>query len=522
MDTYTLRNRLNSISGSICGPFSPLRGRRGAGIVAAVLFLLTACSAQEEVVFQNRDADIIAFSIRTPTRAANSFGTYCIPDQFRVMAFNGTTNYFQACDNALGVSSSSGIDSMTLSDAGLWTGAVRYWPSNMPDDWNGLTFVAFVDDENLDGSSSFGYSTAAGGGVEARFGNYEVNPDVSKQGDLMYAVTKDAQNGSAANGMVGLTFRHALCQVGFAAENRNPKYEKVKITGISVNGVYGKGSFTLPDASTSVYVPDAAGAAGGWMGNWTVDETSNPTSYAIDNLDITLSAPVYDEDALGYRGDVVDCTGLAGQMNLIPQTLIAADEELTAGSYFLVRFQTMEKDAANFGDEKFLVVPVSSEWVQGQRYLYNLIFDDTTVSYDEVGSFSAVVSGGKFVVGADNKVEVYMNSGWDSAMDVWSCQFRLNLPEGVAVKAQEQNGVKRAVFTLGDQWAGLSNGAAGNPETGIFVVYSPDQSACAKVSGRSLVMTVDVSVSDNYSSGEPTVTDYMYGDSPTGSTGSLH
>lgn len=196
MATYTLRNRLNSISGGIHGQFFSFWGRSGSGSVAAAILLLTACSAQEDVVFQNSDADIIAFSIQTPTRAANSFGAYSIPDQFRVMAFNGTTNYFQACDNASGVSSSTGIDLMTLSDAGLWTGTVRYWPSNMPDDWTGLTFVAFVDEDNPDGSSTFGYSTTDDGCLEASFLNYEVNPDISRQGDLMYAVAKDAKGSS--------------------------------------------------------------------------------------------------------------------------------------------------------------------------------------------------------------------------------------------------------------------------------------------------------------------------------------
>lgn len=110
----------------------------------------------------------------------------------------------------------------------------KVWPLNTP-----LRFYAVHP--YLESTSVFG------GDADGLTVDFEVNKDVEKQQDLMYAST-DVMS-FQESGLAPLQFRHALTAIHFSLGS-NPSFGK-HITSISVKNVYTKGTYTLPKESTA-------------------------------------------------------------------------------------------------------------------------------------------------------------------------------------------------------------------------------------------------------------------------------
>lgn len=307
-----------------------------AGILAIAM---TSCSTDETVMKPETQVGQIIFHVATPnvTRAANTFSNAVKPKRFKVYAFDQGEIYF-------------GPDLMSSSDNGVsWTSEEpRYWPKNKAEGWTGLDFYAFVDDTDIDYSGETAGDPATGtfDNSEKKFKDFEVESDVAKQRDLMYAVSKKVKPGSN-NGSVKLEFNHALSQICFTAKNVDPNHTMV-INKITVGGVYSKGTFDIE------------------TGKWTISEESTTTSYTITK-EVTLealSSENENQEPTNISKPVGE--GLSLAMNLIPQKQnMASDSESLDGAYFIVNM-TIDDETSDY------FIPVDIDWKSGKRYIYNL------------------------------------------------------------------------------------------------------------------------------------------------------
>lgn len=341
---------------------------------ALIGIAMTACTANEEVRVSSDGRDVIGFSVETPnlTRAAHSFCNNVTPDCFRVQAYDGATAYFDQVD----IVSKSGDKWQSNND--------RYWPD---DENKELTFYAYVDDIDMNYSGTMGnlsggtFSTNAIATDGApKFVNYEVNSVINQQRDLMYAVGIGKK---ADNAPVQLNFRHALSQICFTAENMDPSTKEIFICNIEVGGLKGKGTYTFPSKATETGPDDHANPAvdkptDAKSGTWLLaDEVANPyvlSNFANNGLSyktaestdapVNLSKPTSAVHTGEYVFDYA--------MNLIPQNIEA---------YFKVTFKKKGTNETDYGAEQSVTIPVHVDWKEGMRYVYNLIWSRTGISY---------------------------------------------------------------------------------------------------------------------------------------------
>lgn len=340
--------------------------------LALIGIAMTACTANEEVRVSSDSGDVIGFSVETPnlTRAANSFCNNVTPDCFRVQAYDGAIAYFDQVD----IVSKSGDKWQSNND--------RYWPD---DENKELTFYAYVDDTDMNYSGTMGNVSGGTFSTDAiatdgapKFVNYEVNSVINQQRDLMYAVGIGKK---ADNAPVQLNFRHALSQICFTAENMDPSTSRIFITHIEVGGLKGKGTYTFPSATTEAGPdvhsnPAVDNPSDAKSGTWLLaEEVADPyvlSNFANNGVDynttestpLNLSKPTSTE----HKGDYV----FDYAMNLIPQKIEA---------YFKVSFKKTAKGESTEGDEQSITIPVSVDWKEGMRYVYNLIWSRTGISY---------------------------------------------------------------------------------------------------------------------------------------------
>lgn len=317
--------------------------------VFAIAF--TACTANEDIdqlsdtVVEN---NAITFQVKnSPARSASPRDMSTSVSDFKVSALDGASSYF----------GSTPMSVFSTDNGSSWTSSNKtYWPTGRPADWQGLTFVAYVDQNPTRNSFNLNEGSAT-------FTNYEVPADASKHTDLMYAVAKDVKKESS-NGNVSLQFRHALAQISFSAQNNSPVYENIEILSIELGGVKGKGSYSFPEASTSASA----------RGTWTLDENVADRSFKLEGLGVNLGA--CDSSLKGEKVAISSTTRSEKEnvMMLIPQTV----EE---GAYIKVKTRMT---LAGFPDNSYTseeIIPISANWKEGQQYNYNIAWNATPINF---------------------------------------------------------------------------------------------------------------------------------------------
>lgn len=359
--------------------------------LALIAFSLTACSADEEINEIATEPDnAITFNVQTPnmTRAADSYSTNSRPNRFKVTAFQGSSNYY-----------GGEIDEMSSPDGGFsWNSThKRFWPSAKSSAHTSLTFYAFIEHNDMDACAidDVPHSFDMSGDVPM-FKNFKVNSDVTKQNDLMYSVAKDVNQNSSGKGNVELNFRHALSQICFTAQNNHPGLEDIEIISIEVGGIKGIGTYLFPKNTTSsLHTASAEG-----MGKWILDSNAASKSYILTNLSERLGAP----DASGH-GTVINVSNpnfnganspesidITRAMYLIPQKVKAcSSESANDGAYIKVTARMIQKNSNEQTQPSTVFIPVSIDWKEGQRYVYNLTWEGTPISYNvNVADFKEV------------------------------------------------------------------------------------------------------------------------------------
>lgn len=323
---------------------------------------ITGCISDEEVQEPKSLGNQIGFSVVSQNHTrANSYCNNLKPTKFWVTAYDGDTNYF-----------GNNVDVVNSTDGGnTWkSDTERYWPEGKGEDWEGLTFYAYVDADNT--------FTLPGDGVSVpQFKNFTVKNDVATQLDLLYAVATKQHKKSATNGQVNLNFRHALSQICFTGQNKSG-YDDIKINAIAVKNVIGKGTYTFPEDDTyegrNEHTTDKSDGTTGVNTRETGWELS---TIASDKADYEITGL---EKDLGSNGDVVNITkatthtkeSFKNVMNLIPQE---------SSVKFEIKIQLKASGTNTFDDETTVSMDVDVDWKEGQRYIYNLVWNGTQMTY---------------------------------------------------------------------------------------------------------------------------------------------
>lgn len=358
--------------------------------------VMTACTSNEDLAVPQKADNAIGFSVvsQNMTRAANTYSSNALPSIIKVTAYDGENNFFGTSDN---------IDVVTYKNEKWTSNKTRYWPKNKDENWTGLTFYAFVDDNDRAYSSNTAVDNGSGSfelnNGSPRFKDFVVNENVSKQKDLMYAVTTGVKNTESNKGVVPLHFRHALSQICFMAQNNDPN-KCIEIESIELHGISGKGTYTLP---TSMSTTDANIVPTEGSSRWEISNDGNDrTNYTIKRPNSFLVNLLEPEEKDGkYVGDIFNisipgkphCSDpgkyedlgyvlpteneiTANALNLLPQYVEAAETELGEGAFFIINAEVVyyENNTSRYAGET-IFLPVEIDWKEGQRYTYKFVWN---------------------------------------------------------------------------------------------------------------------------------------------------
>lgn len=329
------------------------------GAFALLAIGMTSCALDEDFRHlenetaneSNNNPTEIGFKVLNPQTRGTESVTKFLPTQFEITAFDGDMNYYNG-----------GTDFVTSSDKGdTWeSNRRRLWPKDKPEDWEGLTFYAYIDGN--DNALSRGPRSATGKfdvtSTVPTIRNFEVDGDVSKQRDLMYAVAKDV-NKKTNNGNVSLHFRHALSKISFTTQNCNPALDDIKIISIELGGVKGKATYYYPEASTEggMKVDFRNSNEGRWI--FASDATEN--SYIITDPDMC--------------------------MYLIPQSVDARMRESDSeGGFIKLTVMKTPKGSTTANTPETVYLPLSIEWQEGYSYVYTISWKPSALNFSVTAS----------------------------------------------------------------------------------------------------------------------------------------
>ena len=326
------------------------------GAMAAAALL--SCS-KEQVLETNQNGNEISFSIETDnqTKANEVYSQTNLMNEFTVRATynNGTINKWYYTD-------------AVTRNGKSWIGKdTRYWSYDGTHD-----FYACVN----------GDMTVEDTPAPPQIVDFEPSTDVSKQVDLLYAVTG---NMTRADMTVPLKFRHALSQIEFRAKNTNEKLHVI-IKGVTVGNTISMATFTFPDG----YFYDDPGT-------WSYGEPWSIGSYSVTvngekGIDIpNTSTPV--NLTISSNND------FAKSMLLIPTATIEdldwdgesfGTTPLEPGSalddvysYLAVNCEIYNIEGTKFDPDTDVklysgdaIISARFTWEQGKKYIYTFVFGD--------------------------------------------------------------------------------------------------------------------------------------------------
>ena len=394
-------------------------------LVGAMALLTLAACSNEEVLQKNEVNQEIGFTAVTGKALSRANDGYC--NKFLPKAVNVTASY---------ASNGSEFTQYFLNDAFILTGtntlissgSVRYWPA-LDVDGTKTQKLKFFATTAKDGNDASVMSPVWDGGYTSmKLEDYTVVNDVSKQHDLLYAVT--TVNSKPTDGLQTINFRHALSQIEFQAKNSNSNIH-VEICGVSVVNVNSKGTFKFSaDTDDNYEIHDSQESerteptnVGSWPASSikeTYAVTFNPTVIGTGATSLTVA----NDGEKEYSTNT---------MYLIPQTIIPWNktgyakptEDPAKGTYFLVKAKIWNiadehgvfnsstdvmlwgsgssMDASNAKD---IAVPANSiTWAPGKRYVYTFEFTASGNGGTDPGTGHEVLTPIKLSVTVDDFVD---------------------------------------------------------------------------------------------------------------------
>ncbi len=268
--------------------------------------------------------------------------------KFKITAYEDGFNYYNGM-----------TDEVSTSDNGnSWTSDCnRYWPSNRPSNWKGLTFYAYAEGSSKNRTSD---ANRAVRNLDCTYNipiikNFKVNENVKDQRNLMYAVATENLNRE-----VNLNFKSALSKVNFTVSNENPNISNIEILSIELGGVKGEGNFQFPDyaalaGKSVVFESDR-------QGKWIIPEGIQDQSYSLNDINLNI----------GTAG-TSNSGAIQGEMFLIPQKVEEIkDGSSSVGGYIKVTVKMTSKGSSTPKAAKELTFPVSIDWQEGKTYTYDI------------------------------------------------------------------------------------------------------------------------------------------------------
>lgn len=295
-------------------------------LLTVAVLAITSCSKDESTGINRGNA--IDFRVAMGTRAAET--TTANINKFFVTAIDANNSNFFSDQE------------FTKSGSFFTSTPAYYWPA----DGSSLSFFAYSPSATDLGTT---ISIASTGKTMA---NFSPAAAIANQKDFITA----SATGSKTNETTGvaLTFAHRLAQIEVKAKNANTGYV-YKVQGVRIGQAVSKASF---DFGTSAWT--LASDKSNYEVTYTSAKTLNGTAVSIMNAD----------------GD---------NAMLIPQQLTAwtpdSDKTNTSkGAYLAVKVNITTASgarvypAASAGEYGWVAVPVGTNWVAGQKYVYTLDF----------------------------------------------------------------------------------------------------------------------------------------------------
>lgn len=325
-------------------------------ILATAAFALASCSNEEVVELNNGNA--IDF------RVAMSRGAETTTDnigQFYVTAIDNGANYF------------TGV--IFKKDGTTFTSTEKYrWPGK--DELNFYAYSYFTGYKDADAKILNDLDLTKLGKVtinkdEKTISGFSPATDVADQIDFVTATAKGSVDDETTG--VSLTFQHNLIQTEVYAKTSNGTYT-FEVKGVKFANIKSKGTF------------DFAPAEG--KNSWTLDN---------DMTDYAVLFDVNDVKTLGATPVGIDSLGKVGHPMLLPQSLTPWDRtslnlaDPNKGAYLAVyiKITTNNDDHMQVypksGDYGWALMPLSTNWIAGHRYVYTLDFSNGA-GYDEEGN----------------------------------------------------------------------------------------------------------------------------------------
>lgn len=195
------------------------------------LIILSACNSStlEEEIPSVEERDAIGFAAKVQNSRAVAELEDVQNDGFSVWGGFGNTNVFDATK-------------VTYTDADGWGyGETRYWT------YNSYNFYAVYPDVT---HNAYPANKVMISNTSEQLTIKEFNSSLGY--DLMYAKAI-AIDGSTPPAEVALTFNHTMTQLSVSLKkHENNEYDEVKVIGVYVYGMYGKGDYELT-ASTEAW-----------------------------------------------------------------------------------------------------------------------------------------------------------------------------------------------------------------------------------------------------------------------------
>ena len=334
----------------------------------AIGLLLAGCSADEEIAnVHTSESNVIGFNVvsnNPQTKAEIITGENLSEYPFAIYAFKPDGSLFMGnIDEALG---KNGV--RISNQNGVWTyvnsNDKKYWPHD-PLNFYAVYPVLSEDDSdrfmsmlwNINSVYQSIYYTACDEfGMSIR----------TKNIDVMYAVAP-YQNKTTNNGIVHLTFKHALSQILFKAMTEDSTIE-VQIKGMSIHNIHYSGSFSLPSFDESGQIGEVNNSLWSLFGN--------PAPHYTIGLNGTLLEVDHNEKEI---------SGGENAMLVIPQQLTPWNPQnggihvadTHKQSYLQITCKIWHNAHYFVGNENEygdIYVPFEADWQPGKRYIYTLRF----------------------------------------------------------------------------------------------------------------------------------------------------
>ena len=258
-------------------------------------------------------------------------------------------------------------------------GVKYYWPKNGTLTFAGYSPVSVKDDASYEGG-------------KVKFTNYIVKEDLTNQVDLMFSertynqkTTTDTQAGSgetgATPGVVAdpytgthLVFKHALSSILFNVKtdiNYIADGTEITLTGLTLNNVVRKGTFTQNIADATGEVTDAPVQKNTTGDDWALSaDASDKVAYAVQNANMLLTTTPYWPAVSAYNAAAPAnfVNGLRKtDLMLIPQSL----ENVTLTVNYTIKSATSSSAIAQTSTIELSEL-TTDDWDWGYRYIYTI------------------------------------------------------------------------------------------------------------------------------------------------------